>query len=235
MPVTVTIGGDPRLTFADHRATARRARRSTFSRVLCAEIGRTGEMPNERLEVPAYVDFVLEGYVQPSGNRPKGPFGDHTGFYTGSRGLPGLSSHRRYSSARRFIRRRSSVFRRWRISILAHHVHFSAVLEISRYGAAGRRCFSQDLVFVSIRKQYSYQAFKVMHGLWGMGQMMLGNAFIVVVDEDCDVQNTSEVLFRMCANTDVKRDSNSSRIRAIRLIMPRASSVRSAHGPRRHP
>src|SRR5438128_5202667 len=45
-----------------------------------------------------------------------------------------------------------------------------------------------NLVFVSIRKQYPYQAFKVMHGLWGMGQMMFSK-YIVVVDEDCDVHN----------------------------------------------
>ena len=63
-----------------------------------------------------------------------------------------------------------------------------------------------NLVFVSIRKQYPYQAFKVMHGLWGMGQMMFSK-YIVVVDEDCDVHNTSEVLFRLCANTDPQRDS----------------------------
>ena len=58
-----------------------------------------------------------------------------------------------------------------------------------------------NLVFVSIRKQYPYQAYKIMHGLWGMGQMMFSK-YIVVVDEDCDVHNTSEVLFRLCANTD---------------------------------
>jgi len=32
--------------------------------------------------------------------------------------------------------------------------------------------------------------------------------YIVVVDEDCDVHNTSEVLFRMCANTDPQRDTS---------------------------
>jgi 4-hydroxy-3-polyprenylbenzoate decarboxylase len=63
-----------------------------------------------------------------------------------------------------------------------------------------------NLVFVSIRKQYPYQAFKVMHGLWGMGQMMFSK-YIVAVDEDCDVHNTSEVLFRLCANTDPARDT----------------------------
>jgi 4-hydroxy-3-polyprenylbenzoate decarboxylase len=63
-----------------------------------------------------------------------------------------------------------------------------------------------NLVFVSIRKQYPYQAFKVMHGLWGMGQMMFSK-YIIAVDEDCDVHNTSEVLFRFCANTDPARDT----------------------------
>jgi 4-hydroxy-3-polyprenylbenzoate decarboxylase len=63
-----------------------------------------------------------------------------------------------------------------------------------------------NLVFVSIRKQYAMQAYKIMHGLWGMGQMMFAK-YIVVVDEDCDVHNTSEVLFRLCANTDPQRDS----------------------------
>src|SRR5436305_660010 len=63
-----------------------------------------------------------------------------------------------------------------------------------------------NLVFVSIRKQYPYQAFKVMHGLWGMGQMMFSK-YIVTVDEDCDVHNTSEVLFRLFANTDPAWDT----------------------------
>jgi 4-hydroxy-3-polyprenylbenzoate decarboxylase len=63
-----------------------------------------------------------------------------------------------------------------------------------------------NLVFVSIRKTYPMQAYKIMHGLWGMGQMMFSK-FIVVVDDDVDVHNTSEVLFRLCANTDPQRDA----------------------------
>jgi 4-hydroxy-3-polyprenylbenzoate decarboxylase len=38
-----------------------------------------------------------------------------------------------------------------------------------------------------------------------MGQMNFTN--LVVVDDDVDVHNTSEVLFRLCANTDPQRDS----------------------------
>jgi 4-hydroxy-3-polyprenylbenzoate decarboxylase len=41
-----------------------------------------------------------------------------------------------------------------------------------------------NLVFVSIRKTYPMQAYKIMHGLWGMGQMMF-TKYIVVVDGPC--------------------------------------------------
>ena len=63
-----------------------------------------------------------------------------------------------------------------------------------------------NLVFVSIRKTFPMQAYKIMYGLWGMGQMMF-TKYIVVVDEDVDVHNTSEVLFRLCACTDPQRDT----------------------------
>jgi hypothetical protein len=41
-----------------------------------------------------------------------------------------------------------------------------------------------NLVFVSIRKTYPMQAYKIMHRLWGMGQMMF-TKYIVVVDDEC--------------------------------------------------
>jgi len=36
---------------------------------------------------------------------------------------------------------------------------------------------------------------------------MMFTKYLVVVDDDVDVHNTSEVLFRLCANTDPQRDS----------------------------
>ena len=68
-----------------------------------------------------------------------------------------------------------------------------------------------NLVFVSIRKTYPMQAYKIMHGLWGTGQMMFSK-YIMVAAAEClrtatNVHNTSEVLFRLCANTDPQRDS----------------------------
>ena len=69
-----------------------------------------------------------------------------------------------------------------------------------------------NLVFVSIRKTYPMQApqkcgmWSAECGIWGLWQMMF-TKYIIVVDDDVDVHNTSEVLFRLCANTDPQRDS----------------------------
>jgi 4-hydroxy-3-polyprenylbenzoate decarboxylase len=62
-----------------------------------------------------------------------------------------------------------------------------------------------NLCFVRIRKTYPGQARKVMHAIWGMGQMMF-TKLIAVFDEDVDVQDTSEVLWRLGNNISADRD-----------------------------
>ena len=212
MPVAVTIGGDPVYTFAataplpdgvDEILFAGFLRRKSVELVRCKTID---------LEVPADVDFVLEGFVQPGEMRPEGPFGDHTGFYTAVEDYPVFHltaiTHRRdaiYPTTivgippmEDFYMGDASV----RIFLPVFKMNFPEIVDMTLPPEG----VFHNLVFVSIRKQYPYQAFKVMHGLWGMGQMMFSK-YIVVVDEDCDVHNTGEVLFRLCANTDPARDT----------------------------
>ena len=62
-----------------------------------------------------------------------------------------------------------------------------------------------NLILVSIRKSYPGQARKVMHAIWGLGQAMFSKV-IVVVDEDVDVQNFSEVAWKALNNIDPERD-----------------------------
>ncbi len=212
MPVAVTLGGDPAYTFAataplpdglDEILFAGFIRKKSVELVKCKTID---------LEVPADVDFVLEGYVQPNESRAEGPFGDHTGFYTAVEDYPVFHltaiTHRKdavYPATivgippmEDFYMGDASV----RVFLPVFRMNFPELVDMT-LPAEG---VFHNLVFVSIRKQYPYQAYKVMHGLWGMGQMMFSK-YIIVVDEDCDVHNTSEVLFRLCANTDPARDS----------------------------
>ena len=212
MPVAVTLGGDPVYTFAataplpdglDEILFSGFLRRKSVEMVRCKTID---------IEVPADVDFVLEGYVQPGEMRPEGPFGDHTGFYTAVEDYPVFHltaiTHRREAvypttivgvpPMEDFYMGDTTV----RIFLPVFKMNFPEIVDMTLPPEG----VFHNLVFVSIRKQYPYQAFKVMHGLWGMGQMMFSK-YIIVVDEDCDVHNTSEVIFRLCANTDPARDT----------------------------
>ncbi|HEX8296320.1 MAG TPA: menaquinone biosynthesis decarboxylase [Chthoniobacteraceae bacterium] len=212
MPVAVTIGGDPAYTFAataplpdglDEILFAGFVRKKSVELVKCETVD---------LEVPADVDFVLEGYVQPGELRPEGPFGDHTGFYTPVDDYPVF-----HLTA--ITHRRDAVYPCTIVGIPPMEDFYMGTASVAVFLPVFRMNFPEivdlalpaegvfhNLVFVSIRKQYAWQAYKIMHGLWGMGQMMFSK-YIVVVDEDCDVHNTSEVLFRLCSNTDPQRDS----------------------------
>ena len=62
-----------------------------------------------------------------------------------------------------------------------------------------------NLMIVSIRKSYPGQARKVMNAIWSLGQAMFTKC-IIVVDEDCDVQDIPEVVLRVANNIDPERD-----------------------------
>src|SRR5947208_3659502 len=213
MPVAIFLGGDPVFTFAataplpdglDEFLLAGYLRKKSVELVKCE---------TNDLEVPANADVVIEGYVDPREPlREEGSFGDHTGYYTLPEPYPVFHvtaiTHRKdavYPATivglppmEDFYIGSASV----KLFLPIFKMNFPEIADI----ALPAEGVFHNLVFVSIRKSYPMQAYKIMHGLWGMGQMMF-TKYIVVVDANVDVHNTSEVLFRLCANTDPQRDS----------------------------
>jgi 4-hydroxy-3-polyprenylbenzoate decarboxylase len=213
MPVAVFLGGDPVFPFCataplpdglDEFLLAGYLRKKSVQLVKCETID---------IEVPANADFVLEGYVYPTEPlRQEGPFGDHTGFYSLPEPYPVFHltaiTHRKEAvypativgipPMEDFYIGAASV----KLFLPIFKMNFPEIVDI----ALPAEGVFHNLVFVSIKKTYPMQAYKIMHGLWGMGQMMF-TKYLVVVDEDVDVHNTSQVLFRLCANTDPQRDS----------------------------
>ncbi len=213
MPVTIFLGGDPMFPFAatapmpdglDEFLLAGYLRKKSVEMVKCE---------TNDLEVPANADFVIEGYIDPQEPlRMEGPFGDHTGYYTLPEPYPVFHitaiTHRKdavYPATivgippmEDFYMGGASV----KLFLPIFKMNFPEIVDIA-LPAEGT---FHNLVVVSIKKTYPLQAFKIMHGLWGMGQMMF-TKYIIVVDADVNVHNTSEVLFHLCANTDPQRDS----------------------------
>ena len=62
-----------------------------------------------------------------------------------------------------------------------------------------------NFAIVSMKKEYPGHVQKVMYGLWGLGLMAL-TKIIVVVDHYVDVENISEVTWRIGTNIDPSRD-----------------------------
>jgi len=213
MPVSIFIGGDPMFPFAataplpdglDELLLAGYLRKKSVQLVKCE---------TNDLEVPANADFVIEGYIDPAEPlRDEGPFGDHTGYYTLPEPYPVFHitaiTHRQdavYPATivgippmEDFYIGGASV----KLFLPIFKMNFPEIVDI----ALPAEGVFHNLVFVSIKKTYPMQAYKIMHGLWGMGQMMF-TKYIVVVDAQVNVHNTSEVLFHLTANTDPERDS----------------------------
>jgi len=62
-----------------------------------------------------------------------------------------------------------------------------------------------NLMLVSIKKSYPGQARKVMNAIWSLGQAMF-TKYIIVVDEDVNVQDIREVTLKAFNHIDPERD-----------------------------
>ena len=163
------------------------------------------------LAVPASADIVIEGEVAADETTIEGPFGDHTGFY---------------SLAGEFPVFRVTAITRRREAIYPTTIVGKPPMEDYYLGKATERIFLpllrticpeildydlplfgafHNFVFVQIDKQYPHQARKVMHAIWGAGQMVFSK-FIVVVDKDVNVHDPNDVWFHVGANVDPSRD-----------------------------
>lgn len=211
MDVAVAIGSDPATMYSailplppdlDEMMIAGFLRASPVEMVKCQTCD---------LEVPANAEIVLEGYVQLGEMRTEGPFGDHTGFYS-------LADEYPVFHATCITQRKEPVY--------ATTIVGPPPMEDYYMGKAVERIFLplmrlqlpeirdicmpaegifHNLMLVAMRKSYPGHARKVMSAIWGLGQAMFTKC-IVVVDEEVDVQNVREVVWKALNNIDPERD-----------------------------
>jgi 4-hydroxy-3-polyprenylbenzoate decarboxylase len=214
MPVAVALGGDPVYTYAataplpdgiDEYILAGFIRKKKVELVKC--------ITQPEIEVPADADIIIEGYVDPNEELIyEGPFGDHTGFYS----LP-------------------DYYPRFHITAITHKkdaVYPSAIVGIppqedAWIGKATERIFLapikmtmvpeiidmelpiegvfHNMAIVQIHKTYPGQALKVMHSLWGAGQMMF-TKMMIVVDQHTSIKDYAALARYVSENVDPQQD-----------------------------
>ncbi len=211
VPVAVVIGADPATCFAsvvpappdvDELIIAGFLRRKPVPLVKCRTVP---------LEVPATAEIVLEGWVDPRELRREGPFGDHTGFYSLADDYPVFRvtcmTMRKDAIYHTTLVGRPPQEDCWMteaIERLLLPVLQKALPEILDYRMPFEGV-AHNLMLVKIRKQYPGQAQKVMSALWGLGQAMFTKV-IVVVDEDVNIHDDSEVAWKVLNHIDPQRD-----------------------------
>lgn len=211
MPLAVVLGGESVLPYAATAPLPPNVSELLFAGFLN---GRGIELTPCRtidLQVPANAEIVIEGYVDPAEKIYEGPFGDHTGFYSLADWYPAFHvtaiTHRRDPIYPTTIvgkppmedyylgKATERVFLPLLKIIVPDLVDYSLPMSGAFHNCA----------FISIKKEYPQQARRVMHAIWGAGQMAF-TKYIIVVDEDVDVQDEQQVWFHVFANTDPIRD-----------------------------
>ena len=181
------------------------------------------------LWVPASAEIVIEGYVSSEaggigwdprdpGAGPlgagavfEGPFGDHTGFYSMPDRYPILEvtavTHRRdpiYPTTIVGLPPQEDYYlgkatERIMLPLLKTIVHDIDDYDLPLFGAF------HNCAAIRIDKQYPLHARRVMHAVWGAGQMSWTKN-IFVVDDSVDVHDTRAVLRAAATHCDPGRD-----------------------------
>jgi len=211
MEVAVAIGTDPATTFSAIVPAPPEVEEYLIAGFLRQQAVELVKCETVDLEVPAHAEIILEGYVELGELRTEGPFGDHTGFYTMQDDYPVFHitciTHRKNPIYAATIVGKPPMEDAWmgkaveRIFLPLMKLTLPEIVDIN-LPAEG---VFHNLMIVSIRKSYAGHARKVMNGIWAMGQAMFTKV-ILVLDEDCDVQDLAEVTLRVTNNIDPERD-----------------------------
>jgi len=214
MPVAISLGGDPAYTYCataplpdgvDEYILAGFLRKKKVELVRCL---------TQDVQVPADADIIIEGYLDPEEDYIlEGPFGDHTGYYSLADFYPKFHitciTHKKNAVYPATIvgipPQEDAWIGKATERIFLAPIKMTMVPEIVDMVLPVEGVF-HNLVIVKIKKEYPGQASKVMHSMWGAGQMMF-TKIMIIVDEDVNIHNQKEVAKYISRNFDPAHDT----------------------------
>ncbi len=213
MPIAVALGGDPALTYSATAPLPDNVDEFMLAGFLRKQKVKLVKAITQDIEVPADADIIIEGYIDPEEELIyEGPFGDHTGFYSLADYFPKFHitciTHRKDAVYPTTIVGIPPQEDAW-LGKATERVFLTPIklsmlpeltdMDLPYYGVA------HNLTLVSIKKDFSGQALKVMSALWGAGQMMF-NKSMVVTDNEVDVHNYPAVVTAFLENVNIQTD-----------------------------
>jgi 4-hydroxy-3-polyprenylbenzoate decarboxylase len=212
MALAACLGGDPAMIYAATAPLPDQIDEILFTGFLRKKSVDLVKGVTVDIEVPASSDIVIEGYVDPAEPlRREGPFGDHTGFYSLADDYPVFHvtciTHRKNPVYPTTIVGRPPMEDAYlgktteRLFLPLVRVTLPEIIDMNLpvHGVF------HNLAIISIKKEYPGHARKVMHALWGLGQMMFTKT-LIIVDDDVNIHDLSQVTWVAGNHIDPKRD-----------------------------
>ena len=200
MPVSVCLGGDPAYTYSATAPLPDNVDEYMLAGFIRKEKVKLVKCITNNLEVPADVDFVIEGYVDTNEELIwEGPFGDHTGFYSLADWYPKFHitciTHRKnaiYPTTIVGIPPMEDAY----IGMATESIFLAPIkltmlpeMKAMHLPYAG---VAHNLTIVGIENTFKGNAQKVMNALWGAGQMMF-NKILIVANSNSNITDYKQV------------------------------------------
>ena len=212
-PVTVVLGADPATILGAVTPVPDSLSEYQFAGLLRGSKTEVVKCIGNDLQVPASAEIVLEGVIHPYETALEGPYGDHTGYYNEQDEFPVFTIGR-------ITMRREPIYHSTytgkppdepaMLGVALNEVFVPLLQkqfpEISDFYLPPEGC-SYRMAVVSIKKQYTGHAKRVMFGIWSFLRQFMYTKFIIVVDDDIDIRSWPEVIWAITTRVDPVRDT----------------------------
>jgi 4-hydroxy-3-polyprenylbenzoate decarboxylase len=212
-PVSVALGADPATILGAVTPVPDSLSEYAFAGLLRDSKTEVTQCLSNDLQVPAHAEIILEGYIEPGEMAPEGPYGDHTGYYNEVDEFPVFTvthvTHRKdpiyHSTYTGRPPDEPAV-----LGVALNEVFIPLLQkqfpEIVDFYLPPEGC-SYRLAVVTMKKQYSGHAKRVMMGVWSFLRQFMYTKFVIVCDDDVNARDWKDVIWAMTTRMDPARDT----------------------------
>ena len=212
-PVAVVLGCDPATILGAVTPVPDSLSEYQFAGLLRGSRTELTTCKLSALQVPAYAEIVLEGFIYPRDTALEGPYGDHTGYYNEQEVFPVFT-------VETITMRDNPIYHSTytgkppdepAVLGVALNEVFVPILqkqfpEIVDFYLPPEGC-SYRMAIVSMKKHYSGHAKRLMFGIWSYLRQFMYTKFIVVVDDDINIRSWPDVIWAITTRCDPMRDT----------------------------
>ncbi|HHB93434.1 MAG TPA: 4-hydroxy-3-polyprenylbenzoate decarboxylase [Thioploca sp.] len=212
-PIAVAIGCDPATILGAVTPVPDSLSEYAFAGLLRGNRTEVVTCLTHDLQVPAFTEIVLEGFIYPDEVAPEGPFADHTGYYNEVESFPVFT-------VERITHRSDPIYHSTytgrppdepAVLGVALNEVFIPILqkqfpEIIDFYLPPEGC-SYRIAIISINKQYPGHAKRIMFGIWSFLRQFMYTKFVIITDADINVRDWQDVIWAVTTRMDPVRDS----------------------------